>query len=46
MPIWGTFEAAYPRTERIAETVISLPMGPHLGSDQQDYVISALQEFA
>lgn len=37
---------SYPLAERIADTVLSLPIGPHLRPDQQDYVISALKEFA
>jgi len=35
----------YPRTERIADTLISLPIGPHLGTDLQNRIISALAEF-
>jgi len=42
----GYILGSYPQAEKIADTVISLPMGPHLGLDQQDYVISALMEFA
>jgi dTDP-4-amino-4,6-dideoxygalactose transaminase len=42
----GYILGSYPQAEKIAETVISLPMGPHLGLDQQDYVIAALMEFA
>jgi dTDP-4-amino-4,6-dideoxygalactose transaminase len=42
----GYILGSYPQAEKIADTVISLPMGPHLGLDQQDYVISTLMEFA
>ena len=35
----------YPRTERIADTLLSLPIGPHFGTDLQNRVISALAEF-
>jgi dTDP-4-amino-4,6-dideoxygalactose transaminase len=35
----------YPRTERIADTLLSLPIGPHLGADLQNRIISALTEF-
>ncbi|NUM43756.1 MAG: DegT/DnrJ/EryC1/StrS family aminotransferase [Anaerolineales bacterium] len=36
----------FPITEEIANTVLSIPMGPHLSRDEQDEVISALQSFA
>jgi dTDP-4-amino-4,6-dideoxygalactose transaminase len=35
----------YPRTERIADTLLSLPIGPHLGADSQNRIIAALAEF-
>jgi dTDP-3-amino-3,4,6-trideoxy-alpha-D-glucose transaminase len=35
----------YPRTERIADTLLSLPIGPHMGIDMQNRVIAALAEF-
>jgi dTDP-4-amino-4,6-dideoxygalactose transaminase len=42
----GFRSGSYPVTERLAETVLSLPMGPHLGLDVQDEVIAAIQGFA
>jgi dTDP-4-amino-4,6-dideoxygalactose transaminase len=35
----------YPRTERIADTLLSLPIGPHVGVDMQNRIIAALTEF-
>ena len=35
----------YPRTERIADTLLSLPIGPHLGTDFQNRIITTLTEF-
>jgi dTDP-4-amino-4,6-dideoxygalactose transaminase len=35
----------YPRTERIADTLLSLPIGPHLGADLQSRIITAMAEF-
>lgn len=32
-------------TERLAKTVLSLPIGPHLSFEEQDFVINALQRF-
>ncbi len=34
----------FPRTEKIADSLLSLPIGPHLGTDSQDRIISALAE--
>jgi dTDP-4-amino-4,6-dideoxygalactose transaminase len=42
----GFRSGSHPVTERLAETVLSLPMGPHLGLDAQDWVIEAIREFA
>lgn len=39
----GIAMGALPIAERISESVLSIPMGPHLKSEQQDYVISELQ---
>jgi dTDP-4-amino-4,6-dideoxygalactose transaminase len=36
----------FPRTERIAETLLSLPIGPHLVDDVQSRIISTMAEFA
>ena len=47
-PAYADFSYArgdYPRTERIADTLLSLPIGPHLGADLQNRVIGALAEF-
>ncbi|MFP4477544.1 MAG: DegT/DnrJ/EryC1/StrS family aminotransferase [Desulfatibacillaceae bacterium] len=36
----------FPVTDRLADTVLSLPMGPHLTREQQGRVISAIREAA
>jgi dTDP-4-amino-4,6-dideoxygalactose transaminase len=36
---------AFPEASRIANEVLSLPIGPHLTEDQQDRVISAVRAF-
>jgi dTDP-4-amino-4,6-dideoxygalactose transaminase len=36
---------SFPEAERLAESVLSLPIGPHLSPDAQTLVISALREF-
>lgn len=36
---------AFPISERIHREVLSLPMGPHLGRDQQEHVVTALRDF-
>jgi dTDP-3-amino-3,4,6-trideoxy-alpha-D-glucose transaminase len=38
-------EARLPVAERVAETVLSLPIGPHLGDDDADRVIAAVTAF-
>jgi dTDP-4-amino-4,6-dideoxygalactose transaminase len=35
---------AFPISERIHRDVLSLPMGPHLGRDQQEHVVTALRD--
>lgn len=42
----GLARGSFPRAERLAETVLSLPMSPHLTPDAQTHVISALRSFA
>jgi dTDP-4-amino-4,6-dideoxygalactose transaminase len=42
----GFDRGSFPRAEELAETVLSLPMGPRLSPDMQAYVISALLQFA
>jgi dTDP-4-amino-4,6-dideoxygalactose transaminase len=42
----GFAKGSFPRAERLAETVLSLPMSPHLTPDAQTHVISALRSFA
>jgi dTDP-4-amino-4,6-dideoxygalactose transaminase len=42
----GFDRGSFPRAEELAETVLSLPMGPCLSPDMQAYVISALLQFA
>ena len=41
----GFREGCFPVTERIAATVLSLPMGPHLTAGMQERVIDAVQGF-
>ena len=36
---------SYPLTEQLAKEVLSLPMGPHLGLDQAEYVCDSVLEF-
>ena len=36
----------FPITERLADTALSLPMGPHLSADQADIVINAIRSFS
>lgn len=36
----------YPITEKLADTMLSIPMGPHLTEDMQTDVISKLKEFS
>ena len=42
----GAKPGAYPLTEQLASTVLSLPMGPHLQPDVQDRVIGTVHRFA
>jgi dTDP-4-amino-4,6-dideoxygalactose transaminase len=42
----GRGAGSYPASERMAEQVLSLPMGPHLPDDGADYVVSAVSSFA
>lgn len=35
----------FPITEELADTVLSIPMGPHLGDEEIAFVIRTLQEF-
>jgi dTDP-4-amino-4,6-dideoxygalactose transaminase len=35
----------FPITERMADTFLSIPLGPHLSMDDADYVIEKIQEF-
>lgn len=41
----GFHKGDFPLTERMAETVLSLPMGPHVSPEQAQAVISELREF-
>ena len=36
---------SFPITEELADTVLSIPIGPHLGNDQVAFVIHTLQAF-
>ena len=40
----GWQKGAFPLAERMADQVLSLPIGPHLQSDQVDIVIAAAQK--
>jgi dTDP-4-amino-4,6-dideoxygalactose transaminase len=42
-PVWR--EGAFPITEEIARTVLSLPIGPHLAGHDQERVIAAIRKF-
>jgi dTDP-4-amino-4,6-dideoxygalactose transaminase len=35
----------FPVTERIAQTALSIPIGPHLQAEQMQYVIDTMEEF-
>jgi dTDP-4-amino-4,6-dideoxygalactose transaminase len=35
----------FPITEKMADTILSIPMGPHLSMDDADYVIEKIKEF-
>jgi dTDP-3-amino-3,4,6-trideoxy-alpha-D-glucose transaminase len=37
--------AHLPAADRLAREVLSLPMGPHLGAEQQEHVIHCIREF-
>ena len=41
----GQCKGAYPIAEEHARTVLSLPIGPHLNNEAQDYVIGAIRAF-
>jgi dTDP-4-amino-4,6-dideoxygalactose transaminase len=40
---WG--QGSFPIAERMAAEVLSLPMGPHLGKEEQAMVVAALLDF-
>jgi dTDP-4-amino-4,6-dideoxygalactose transaminase len=41
----GFTRGSFPRAERMADTVLSLPMGPHVSDQDADYVVSQLSAF-
>jgi dTDP-4-amino-4,6-dideoxygalactose transaminase len=41
----GLGRESFPRAERLASDVLSLPMGPHLSAEAADYVVSQLLAF-
>jgi dTDP-4-amino-4,6-dideoxygalactose transaminase len=41
----GYHAGDFPITEKIADTVLSIPMGPHLSKDDADYVIEKIRDF-
>ncbi len=40
----GYGPASFPISEELAQTVLSIPMGPHLTEEEQDWVIQSLRE--
>ena len=42
----GLQRGAYPITEKLAATVLSLPIGPHMTEAQVDAVVAAVRDFA
>jgi len=43
MSYFGYPEGSFPKSERIAKRAISLPIGPHLGSDDMETILKALK---
>ena len=41
----GNEKGSYPVSEKLAETILSLPLYPEITREQQDYVIKAIKEF-
>ena len=41
----GYHAGDFPITEKMADTFLSIPMGPHLSMDDADYVIEKIREF-
>lgn len=42
----GFSNGSFPRSERMANAVLSLPMGPHVGADEAQHVVAQLAAFA
>ena len=42
----GLSKGSFPISERMAEDVLSLPMGPHLSDEEVDYIVSQVCSFA
>jgi dTDP-4-amino-4,6-dideoxygalactose transaminase len=42
----GYGQGDFPLAERMADEVLSLPLGPHLSADAVDYVVQQLSSFA
>ena len=42
---WDARPGDFPITEQLAQTVLSLPMGPHLLAEQLQTVIQAIRAF-
>jgi dTDP-4-amino-4,6-dideoxygalactose transaminase len=42
----GYLRGAFPLSERLADEVLSLPIGPHLSGDDVDYIVSQLSSFS
>jgi dTDP-4-amino-4,6-dideoxygalactose transaminase len=42
----GLTRGAYPVSEQLADTVLSLPMGPHLSLDEAEFVVAVIKQAA
>jgi dTDP-4-amino-4,6-dideoxygalactose transaminase len=41
----GSYPGSYPLAEELANTVLSIPMGPHFGDGQIEYVANVIQNY-
>jgi dTDP-4-amino-4,6-dideoxygalactose transaminase len=41
----GYNPGAFPITESIAETILSIPIGPHLGEEDANFIVEKIKEF-
>jgi dTDP-4-amino-4,6-dideoxygalactose transaminase len=42
---FGYYPGAFPLTESIAETILSIPIGPHLGEEDAAFIVEKIREF-